>query len=507
MQNSSSPTSAQTDSPPPAPGRGEAVPLTGTYRALLAATVLVGALVFFWGLGSIPLLSYNEARRAIPASGMFATGNWLLPELNGALYLAKPPLLYWLAAAISHLVGSANEWAVRLPSALAATVVAVVAYRFTLRRFGAWPALFALQILIANTSFAMYARRAQVEMLLTALCFCSLLAALRYSRGDGGRAWLWLSYLLLGAAVLTKGPVALLFVTLPLLVDALYQRQPRQWQALRDPVGWGIFLAIGSSWFLAVTWQMGSGIWSSILQKDIVSKVSGSSGDPFFMYVAWLLADFFPFSLLVFAAPLATWRRWREHPLSVALLLAVAGSLLVYSAFSSKNVKYFLPAYPLVAILIGKRVGELFEVAGPVVRRALLGAALLLPAGYAAFYALAESRVFDYRYVVFPQFSDWLAGAGNVPLYGYVSLDERLIYYARRDIPLLNDASLQELRSTNASLLLLVEGARAAEVKSRADCSVWEFQPYLSRNKALTVFGFGSACAAAAPASKAASAR
>ena len=53
---------------------------------------------------------------------------------------------------------------------------------------------------------------------------------------------------LLGAAILTKGPLALLFVTLPLLADALYERQPRQWQALRDPLSWGIFLVVGSSW-------------------------------------------------------------------------------------------------------------------------------------------------------------------------------------------------------------------------------------------------------------------
>ena len=465
------------------------------HRFLLIATVIIGALVFFWGLGSIPLLSYNEARRAVPASTMLATGDWLLPKLNGELYLTKPPLLYWIATIVSHLLGEANEWAVRLPSAFAATAVAIVAYRYALRQFGSWPALFTLQILIANTSFALYARRAQLEMLLTALCFCSLVAALEYTRGNGNRKWLWLSYLLLGGAVLTKGPAAMLFVTLPLLVDALYHREPRQWQALRDPVGWSIFLAVGTSWFLAVTSQMGFNIWHSILQKDIVGKVSGASGDSFFMYVVWLLADFFPFSLLLFAAPIATWRRWKTLEPRVALSLSVGVVLIVFSAFSSKNVKYFLPAYPLVAILLGLRLSELLDAAGPVLRRSLLGAALLMPAGYAAFYALAEPRLFDYRYAAFPKFTQWLAETGNAQLYGYINLDERLIYYARRDIPILSEASLQDLRSSQVPFLLLVEGPKAAELKSLADCSVREFSPYLSKNKTLTVYGFGAACA------------
>lgn len=466
------------------------------HKVLLSTTIVLAALLFFWGLGSIPLLTFNEARRAVPASNIFATGDWLLPRLNGELYLTKPPLLYWLAAGFSHLLGAANEWAVRLPSAVAAAIVAWVTYRYARRQFGLWPALFALQVLIANTGFAMDARRAHIEMLLTALCSCSLLSAFKYTRDQGDRKWLWLSYFLLGAATLTKGPLALLFVTLPLLVDALYQRQPRHWQALRDPIGWAIFVVVGSSWFVAVTWKMGFGIWNAILQKDIVDKVSGSAGDPFYMYFLWLLADFLPWSLLLFAAPLSTWRRWRQQPAIVALAIAVGVPLLVYSCFGNKNAKYMLPIYPLVAIVLGKRLGDLFEVAGPVVRRVVLAATLLLPVGYAAFYALAESRVFDYRYAAFPHFTAWLAEAGDVPLYGYVDLDERLIYYAQRDIAVLDKASLQDKRSANTPFLLLVEGARASEVEALSGCVVRQFTPYLKKGKTLTVFGFGSACAA-----------
>ena len=167
---------------------------TRVYRFLFFATFVVAAVVFFWGLGSIPLMSFNEARRAIPASNMFTHGDWLLPRLNGELYLTKPPLLYWIAASVSYLFGTANEWAVRLPSAIAAAAIAVVAYRYALRQFGVWPALFTVQLLIANTSFAIFARRAELEMLLTALCFGSLLTALKYTRGGGGRGWLRLSY-------------------------------------------------------------------------------------------------------------------------------------------------------------------------------------------------------------------------------------------------------------------------------------------------------------------------
>lgn len=465
------------------------------FRLLLLSTLAAMAVVFFWGLGDIPLLNYNEARRALPARDMFLHGDWLLPRLNGEPYLAKPPLLYWLQASASHLYGSANEWAVRLPSALAAGVVSLVAYRYARHRFGAWPALFTVQLLVANASFAVFARRAEIELLLTALCFCALLSALKFIYGGGGRGWLRLSYFLLGAALLTKGPLALLFVTLPLLCAALHGRQPRQWLALRDWQGWGIALAVGGAWYLVLTWQMGFEVWQSVIQKDIVGKVAGSSRDPWYGYLLSLTADFFPASLVVLcAAPVAAWRCWKDRPETVALAVSVLAPLAIYSVFSNKHAKYLLPAYPVIAILLGKRLGDLYRAARPLPRRALLAVSLLLPAGYAAFFAVAESRVFEYRYSAFPEFAHWLAGTGGMPVYGYVDLDERLIYYAGRNIPMLDQRSLQALQAAGPALLLLVENARAAEIEPLADCVKHEFTPYLKKGRSLMVYGFGSAC-------------
>lgn len=465
------------------------------YRRLLVATLLVGLVVFYWGLGDIALLSLNEARRAIPATGMFVSGDWLLPRMNGELYLSKPPLIYWLSASFAHLRGAADEWAVRLPSALAATAVLVVCYRFARKHFGKWPALFTLQILIANAGFAMFARRAEIEMVLAALCTGALLAALHYSRGEGSRTWLWLSYFLLGLAVLTKGPLALLFVTLPLLADAFCSREQRQWSVLKDGWGWCIFLVVGLSWYLVVSLHLGFGIWQATVERDMVHKMqSAASGEPFFNYVLWLVADFFPVSLLFFLAPLVTWRRWKMRGDLFALLLAVLIPLLIYSAFSDKHAKYLLPLYPVLAILLGVRLAEIMEKSGVMVRRLILTAGLLLPIGYAVFYGVVEARVFDYRVSVFPQFKGWLQSTGTNRIYAYEDLDERLIYYAERDIKSLDQSALNALRESHTPLLLLVENARVAEVRALADCQVHEFTPYLKKHKSLVVFGFAEAC-------------
>jgi 4-amino-4-deoxy-L-arabinose transferase-like glycosyltransferase len=61
--------------------------LNKTYPKILWTTVIVAAIVFFWGLGSMDLLSLNEGRRALAIQEMVSSGNWLLPHLNGELYL------------------------------------------------------------------------------------------------------------------------------------------------------------------------------------------------------------------------------------------------------------------------------------------------------------------------------------------------------------------------------------------------------------------------------------
>lgn len=470
--------------------------LSRAYRPLLVATGLIGLLVFFWGLGDIALMSFNEARRALPSSEMYLSGDWLLPRLNGELYLTKPPFLYWLAAGAGYLLGGMDEWAVRLPSALSALLMAVVTYRYVRTHFGDWPALFSVQLLIANAGFAMLARRAEIEMLLALLCCSALLAALHFTRGGGCRRWLWLSYALLGLAMLTKGPLVLLFVTLPLLVDAMLAKSQRGWAALRDPVGWTLFLLIGLSWYLAVTVQMGLDVWQTTVQRDMLQKMQGPSGEPVYAFLLWILGDFFPASLVLLIAPLLTWKRWKARGELIALLVGIAVPFLVFSAFSDKHAKYLLPIYPLIAILLGVRLGELFQQAKPALQRGLIAAGLLLPLGYAVFFAAIEPRVFDYRVSVFPKFAAWLQTTPADRLYAYRDVDERLVYYAGRSIPVIDEAQLEGKRAAGEGFLLLVPAGKSAEAEPASDCLVQEFAPYLKKRRSLKVLGYGASCPA-----------
>ncbi len=177
------------------------------------AVVVLLLLLCLWGNGNIAFLSVNEARRAVTVREMYQADDWLVPQMNGALYLAKPPLFYWLSLIPVSLQGAVSEWAMRLPSALSALACCAGAFLLGKRLGGRGVGLYAAIFLAANAGFSLFARRAEIEMLLTALCFLALLCAWVYLFRDHRRRWSRLSYVLLGAALLTKGPVALLFVS------------------------------------------------------------------------------------------------------------------------------------------------------------------------------------------------------------------------------------------------------------------------------------------------------
>jgi len=84
--------------------------------ATLALLCLGLYLPLFWQL---PFWR-SEAMYALIPREMLAAGSWLTPTLNGAPYLDKPHLLYWLSMLAYKLLG-VSDWSARVPT-LAMTV-------------------------------------------------------------------------------------------------------------------------------------------------------------------------------------------------------------------------------------------------------------------------------------------------------------------------------------------------------------------------------------------------
>src|SRR5689334_5667994 len=96
--------------------------------------VVLGAL-WFATMPVRPLLDPDEGRYAEIPREMVASGDWITPRLDGLKYFEKPPLQYWVTAALYSVFGF-SEWTARLWTVGLAFLCLPMVFGWTSRLFG-----------------------------------------------------------------------------------------------------------------------------------------------------------------------------------------------------------------------------------------------------------------------------------------------------------------------------------------------------------------------------------
>ena len=453
-------------------------------------TALAGAiLLFVWGLWTTPLMGLNEGRRALTALEMVRSGNWLIPTMNGHIYIDKPPMLYWLMVMAAGIFQSTAEWVLRLPSALAAVATGMLLFFSVKRYLNRDVAVLAVLILATSVSFAGRAHRAEIEMLLTFFCVAANLAFLKYYM-TGKTGFLWLSYLSLGFGILTKGPVVLLFFVPPLLLFGLVERSRRIGAGLLFWRGWLLLLVIGSSWYVAIWFSEAGPYLRQVIEIDLVGKSLGGLSDskPFYTYLFNLVGIFAPWTLIaIFRAPKVKALFAGPGPRFFTLQAFVP--LLIMSLLASKHNKYILPMFPALAVCLAIFLRDFYgwvKIRYPVrgKRKFTISVAVLM-ALYFIFYAAVEPRLYRYRYSAFkPLLAKVYEVRDQAPLY---CLGEKkflqFIFYYDRSIPEIDAATVAEMIKAGSPFLLLAESHSWPLVADSGLRLITEISPYRSRDR------------------------
>jgi 4-amino-4-deoxy-L-arabinose transferase-like glycosyltransferase len=314
-----------------------------------AITAALASTLFFFHLGVYGLWEPDEARYAEIAREMLAMREFVVPHLNYVAYLEKPPLLYWLTACSMRLFGI-NEFAARLPNAVAALAGVLVTYFFVLRTFGRRRAILAATILATGGLYAVMAQVLTTDMLLTATITVALFAFFLHWR-DGG-AWCWLSYAAIGLAVLTKGPIG---AVLPIMAGAVFLWWEGELSgAMRRfhlVAGMGLAAAISIPWFAAITLRE-PGFFGFYFVGEHFRRFFESSyshGQPIYYYVPVIAAALMPWTLFV---PFIPWRSLETNPARRFCMIVATVIFVVFSAASAKLIPYILPAIPPLAVIL-----------------------------------------------------------------------------------------------------------------------------------------------------------
>jgi 4-amino-4-deoxy-L-arabinose transferase-like glycosyltransferase len=306
-----------------------------------------------------------ESYFALGSCLMVEQGDWLTPHAPDELPLNKPPLTYWLIG-ISYKLFAASYGSARLPSVLAALLVLAIVYSLGVRLDGKRAGLISVAMLASSYLFLSFARMAMSDMLLT-LCVTASLACFVIALTDHGsqsNALVLLGYVALALGVLTKGPVAVALVAVPIGLELVIRRNREDLRKLRLLPGLALFLLIGAPYFFLVYARLGAGplrffFFGENLQR-FTGQLYGASGRPVWYELVAFFSDFAPWSLLIFVA---FWFRWRgraeQESKSARVLYLWLGCTIVLFSLSSFSLDYYLlPAMPASALIIAPVVAN-----------------------------------------------------------------------------------------------------------------------------------------------------
>jgi len=314
--------------------------------------------LFFGGLGSVPLTDLDEGAFAEASREMLERGDWISPWLLDAPRFDKPVLIHWLQM-VSFSVFGVNAWAARLPSALAGIIwvgsigfwARAVSRHISPDSTGDRAGLSAL--IISGTSLGVLAisRASTADAVLNALLALSLLFLWKSFYEPNGpteaRRWARWAACWIGLGMLAKGPIALLVPGAGAVFAALSLGKEgwrRFWALLADFRPWLIVVAIAGPWYWLQFEAQGDaflqGFFGTHNLGRFTSAMHGFSHGPWY-YPVWTLVALLPWApiLLWAVVSISNCRFWQEKP--VWMCWGVFLFVVIFFTFSATKLPHY----------------------------------------------------------------------------------------------------------------------------------------------------------------------
>jgi 4-amino-4-deoxy-L-arabinose transferase-like glycosyltransferase len=381
-------------------------------RAIRTLLVLLAAIALAVAVDNLGrrLANPDEGRYSEISREMAHSGDWVTPRLNGLKYFEKPPLQYW-ATALAFKAFGANEYTARIYVWLCAlATLLLVGYtgtRLGNRETGMGAAL----ALVASPYFMALGGIVTLDMgltLWTTLTVCSLLLAeTSAARPAEQRRWMLTAWAAMALAVLSKGLVGIVFAGAAVWFHIVLTREWSILKRMHWALGLPLFLVVAVPWFVLVSRANPEFAQFFFIHEHFQRffTTAHRREEPIWYFLPIMVTGFLPWMFAMPAAILQAWRseakarapadparpaaRQPFQPLRVAVLWS-GFVVLFFSISGSKLPAYVLPAFPLLALVLGRYLAE-----APV-RRLALWTALAVPVGifllFAAYRAPAGAK-------------------------------------------------------------------------------------------------------------------
>ena len=349
----------------PAAGATPGALATPAARATIALALCVAALWLSFP-GYRDLVEPDEGRYAEIPREMLANGDWILPRLDGFVYLEKPPLQYWATAASFAVFGVGNA-AARAWPILTGLLAVLFAWLLGRRLFGPEAGAIGAFLLASTALWFVLGHLLTLDMGLSAFVFLAVgsLAWAQTHRDDPRRLarWMLLAWVALALGVLSKGPVALVLAGGTVFLYGFLARDLAIWKHLCLGRGLPILLLIAAPWFVAVELRNPGAARFFFLHENLERFTTDVHRrvEPWWTYLVVVALGSLPWirpSLAAIVLPNLEPRARGAFDAPRLLWTFVVLTVVFFSFSHSKLVPYVLPAFPALALLAARRLAE-----------------------------------------------------------------------------------------------------------------------------------------------------
>lgn len=324
-------------------------------RLLMAALLVLYVGIYIVPLGLRPLSSPDEVRYGAISHEMIVSGNWVSPRFNGVRYFEKPIFGYWMNSASMSVLGE-NPFALRLPTALAAGLTALLVFALTARFATRFSAFLASGVYLTTFLVMGVGTTAVFDTFLTfflAGTLASYYAALAEWESRQRNLYLLACGAFCAGAFLTKGFLGLV---IPVLVAVPYLLLMRQWRPVLVS-GW---IPILTAACLIAPWA----VWVHLREPDFwhyffwIEHIQRFLGDDaqhaesFWYFFIYTPLAALPWIWTLPAAIVGLRKQPGERSFLLYLACWAVLPFLFFSASRGKLMTYVLPCFPALSILL-----------------------------------------------------------------------------------------------------------------------------------------------------------
>ena len=334
-------------------------------RLSLAAIAFIAVPAIFFNLDGYKTLQSHEVYAMVPAREMIISGDWIVPRIAQVPRLRKPPLVYWVIAGSAQLMGGVNEISARMPSALSTLGLAALMGFWCSRWYGRRVGYLAAFMQLTTIYCIQFARKAEVDMLLT-LCTTSAIClfALGIGREKGRLHWLrWLAiYALISVSWMAKFHFGPTMVMMPIILYWAMRRDYRSFLNLLNPGGLVLLALAVFVWPALLLQRMPDAL--EVWKEQTVGRAIGSLGSqPVWYYVPHLLFLTLPWTPAMIAAVPDSWiRAWKKGDLRHRFLwIWFLSHMLVLHVSANKNSHYMMSTLPMLTIIGAPQMLRILE--------------------------------------------------------------------------------------------------------------------------------------------------